>query len=216
MIDLDFAATGIEIARHSVAPLLLVQLQVTNRMPGLAVEHVNLQAQIRIEAARRDYSAGERERLSGLFGAGDDWSRGLRGFLWTSGSVPVPAFAECCTVELPLPCSTDLSIAVTRYFDGVEGGDAPLLLLFGGSVFFRDAAGDLQIAQIAHHKEADYRLPVRLWRELMDRYYPDTVLLRLGRPLFEELKRYERRHGLATPEDALQRLLAAPAAEARP
>jgi hypothetical protein len=216
MIDLDFAVTGIEIARDSVAPLLLLNLQVSNRTPSLPVEHVMLQAQIRIEAPRRDYSAGERERLSDLFGAAGDWSRGLRGLLWTNASLPIPAFADSRTVELPLPCSTDLSVAVTKYFEGVEAGDAPLLLLFGGSVFFRDPAGDLQIAQIAHHKEAGYRLPVGLWREMMDRYYPDTMWLRISRELFEEVKRYKRRHGLATPEEALRQLLAASAADARP
>ena len=118
-----------------------------------------MQAQIRIEAAHRDYMSDERERLSELFGEGEDWSRGLRGLLWANASVAIPAFAGECTVDLPVPCSQDVEIAATRYLDGVEQGDVPLSFLFSGPVFFRNRDDNLQIAQIAHHKEAGFRLP---------------------------------------------------------
>jgi hypothetical protein len=174
-----------------------------------------LQVQIRIEAAHRDYNAREREGLSELFGAEADWSRTLRGLLWTTASLPVSVIAASCTVDLPLPCSYDYGIAVTKYFEGVEDGYAPLLLLFGGSVFFRDRDGDLQIAQIAHHKEAGYRLPVGLWRQMIDHFYPDTVWLPFSRETFGELNIYKRRLGLATPQEALRRLVAGQSEEVR-
>ena len=210
MIDLDFAVEAAAMARHSAAPLLTLKLQVRNRAPAQPIEHVALQAQIRIEAARRDYAADERERLVELFGGPEDWDRGLRGLLWTTASAAIPGFAEHCTIDLPLPCSFDVNIAATRYFDGLDDGEAPLSLLFSGAVFFRNAEGDLQIAQIPHHKEASFRLPLRLWRSLMDHYYPDGMWLRIERDLFAELERYRRGRHLASLDQALRQLVAGP------
>jgi hypothetical protein len=216
MIELDFAVDAIEPARHALTPTLLFRLRITNRTPEVPVEHVSLQAQIRIEAPRRDYTAAERGRLSELFGGAADWDRSLRGLLWTTVSAAVPGFAGECTVPLAVPCSCDFDIAATKYFDGLEDGDAPLLLLFSGSVFCRDEAGDLQIAQIPHHKEASFRLPVRTWREIVRHHYPDAAWLRIGHGLFAELQRYKRQTGVASLDEALRRLLAAsPEAAAR-
>ena len=110
-------------------------------------------------------------------------------------------------VSLPVPCSFDFNVAATKYFDGLDEGAAPLALLFSGSVFYRDPTDRLQIAQIPWSKEASCRLPVGLWRQMMDQYYPDSAWLRLPRALFEELSRYKRQRGLPTFEAALQRLL---------
>jgi Family of unknown function (DUF6084) len=88
-----------------------------------------------------------------------------------------------------------------------------LALLFSGSVFYRDAADRLQIAQIPWTKEVSCRLPIGLWQRLMDQYYPDTTWLRLPRALFDELYRYKRQWALPTFEAALQRLLDTPRAE---
>lgn len=213
MIDLDFAVLGIEVARHSAVPLLLLKLRVRNRAPALPVENVMLQAQVRIEAAHRGYEPSERTRLSELFGSGPDWDRGLRGLLWANVGLSVPGFQEECEIDLPLPCSHDFNVAATKYFHGLETGEAPLLLLFSGTVFFRDDNGDLQISQIAHHKEASYRLPVQIWRAMMDHHYPDSVWLRVSRGLFEEVCSYKRRYGCTTIEEALHVLLARQAAK---
>ena len=215
MIELDFTAGEIAVAPRAAVPLLLLPLRIDASPPAVPVENVRLQAQVRIEATHRDYSPGEREHLAPLFGSAADWERSLRGLLWTHANLSVPRFAEACTVDLPLPCSYDFNIAATRYFHGLEHGEVPVSLLFSGSIFFRNEDGDLQIAQIAHHKEASCRMPVRVWQAMMDRYYPDGVWLRLGRELFEALCDYQRRHGCATADEALRLLLAAEA-EARP
>lgn len=214
MIDLDLAIDGVEIARRSAVPLLLFKLRAANPAPNVPIEHVMVQAQIRIEAAHRDYSAGERERLSELFGAGEEWSRGLRGLLWATASVAIPGFVGECTVDLPVPCSQDVEIAATRFFDGVEQGDAPLSFLFSGPIFFRNEEGDLQIAQIAHHNEARFRLPLAVWRSLMATHYADAVWLRIDRDLFEAIGRYKRRERLPGIGEALRALLARERAEA--
>jgi hypothetical protein len=214
MIDLDFAIDGVEIAPRSAVPLLLFKLRVANPAPSVPIEHVMLQTQIRIEAAHRDYTPSERERLADLFGAGEDWSRGLRGLFWMNAGIAVPAFVGERTIELPVPCSQDCEIAATRFFDGLERGDAPLSFLFSGPIFFRDEDGDLQVAQVAHHKEAGFRLPLAVWRRLMATHYADGVWLRIDRDLFEAISRYKRRARLPGAGEALRALLAREAAEA--
>jgi hypothetical protein len=137
----------------------------------------------------------------------------LQSFLWTHVNVALAGFAHDYAATLPVPCSFDFNIAATKYFDGLTEGGAPLALLFSGSVFYRDMADRLQIAQIPWSMEVFCRLPVSLWRQMMDQYYPDSTWLRIPRALFEELSRYKRQRALPTFEAALQRLLVAASAE---
>jgi hypothetical protein len=214
MIDLGFAVEGAEAARHAAVPTLLLKLRLTNAQPATPVQNVLLQCQLRIEPTRRQYAPGEHEPLGELFGTPDRWGVSLHGVLWTYVNALVPAFEGGCSFNLPVPCSYDFNIAATKYFYGLEDGEAPLALLFSGTVFYRDRDGRLQIVQIGHDKEASYRLPVQTWRAMMDHYYPDTVWLRIDRDVFADLYRYKRQNGLARWEDALRSLLREHAAEA--
>jgi hypothetical protein len=56
--------------------------------------------------------------------------------------------------------------------------------------------------------EARYKLPVKLWREMMDSYYPNSVWINLHKDVFERLYRYKMQHGLLNWEQALERILA--------
>ena len=49
-----------------------------------------------------------------------------------------------------------------------------------GTVFYSGADGRLQVGRIGWDKEARYRLPVAVWREMMDRHFPGAAWLRLG------------------------------------
>jgi hypothetical protein len=171
MPELDFHVEGAEVERFAVAPLIRLRLQVTNAEPALRVRNVLLQCQIRIEASRRSYEPGEQARLRELFGAPQDWGRTLRSLLWTHVNLSVPAFAEACRVDLPVPCSYDVNLAIAKYLNGLDGGEVPLLLLFGGTVLYTDAEGVLQFDQISWSKEAQFRMPLSLWQEMMDHYY---------------------------------------------
>lgn len=207
MVDLDFAVETALVEAYSAAPLLVFRLRVTNRTPALKVQNVMLNCQIRMEPTRRAYDGDEKERLVELFGEPERWGQTLRSFLWTHASVSVPRFDQECRADLPAPCSFDFNIAATKYFHGLTNDEAPLSFLFSGSVFYRDADGELQIDQISWTKEASYRLPVSLWQSMMDQYYPQSAWLRLNRDMFEQLYRYKRQKGLATFEHALQDLL---------
>jgi len=56
-------------------------------------------------------------------------------------------------------------------------------------------------------KQADYQLPVKLWKEMMEHYYPNCAWLCLGRDAFSRFDDFKRRHGLPTFEAALERLI---------
>ena len=207
MIDLDFAVQEMRIERHSIAPLLMCALVVTNRESSFLVRNVMLRCQIRIEPTRRQYADGEHDRLVELFGLKERWDKTLHSFLWTHTDVLIPAFETACTVDLPVPCSYDFNIASTTYFHGLESGEVPLSLLFSGTIFYSDAEGLLQIEQIAWSKEATYRLPVATWRAMMEHYYPNGSWLCVGRDVFARLERFKREHGHPTFDRALAALL---------
>jgi hypothetical protein len=84
-------------------------------------------------------------------------------------------------VEITIPCSSDLTLASTKYFYALEEGEVPLLFLFSGTIFYAGADGRLQVEQISWNKEAMYRLPVSVWREMMETHYPNCAWLYLNR-----------------------------------
>jgi hypothetical protein len=206
MPDLDFAVDGAEAVTFAVAPTLALKLHITDSGEE-PVHAVMLDCQVRIEAPRRRYVPAERERLGDLFGDPSRWSQTLRSLLWTHASVNVPPFAGSVLVDLRLPCTYDFNVQVTKYFDSLEDGEVPLTLLFSGSVFFAGPGGALQVERVSWSKEASYRLPVRVWREVIDHYYPNTAWLNLHKDVFDRLAAYKARRGLPTWEQALEALL---------
>ena len=160
-----------------------------------------------IEATRRRYSAGDQAALVDLFGEPERWGHSLRSLLWTHASVIVPSFTGTTLVELQLPCTYDLNVASAKYFSALEEGEVPLCLLFSGTIFYRAADAALQVAQIPWDKEASYRLPVRVWQEVMDLYFPNSAWLSLRKDVFERLVEYKSRNGLPTWEHAIDNLL---------
>ena len=220
MPELNFRVDGAEPERFAAAPMLLLKLHVAEAIaPGAEptpIHSVVLRCQVRIEPARRSYTAVEKERLRDLFGTPERWGQTLRAMLWTHLSAVVPPFEGETIVDLPVPCSYDFSVAATKYFAALDEGDLPLCLLFSGTIFYQGSAGALQVAQISWEKEAEFRLPAATWRGLMDEYYPNSAWLCLRKDAFDRLDQFRRDHGLPTWEQALERLLAAAAEAALP
>ena len=77
-----------------------------------------------------------------------------------------------------MPCTFDFNVAATKYFRRSDRGEIPLHFLFSGTVFYADADGVLQVAPISWEQEARFKLPVQVWREMMDAYYPEYGLAR--------------------------------------
>ncbi|HWG47157.1 MAG TPA: DUF6084 family protein [Gemmataceae bacterium] len=212
MPELDFEVEAAEVQRIAAAPLLHFKLHLRQvRVSGepTPIHTVVLRCQVRIEPARRRYTVAEQERLLDLFGTPERWGQTLRPMLWTQTSAIVPAFTGTSTIDLPVPCSHDFSLAATKYFDALQEGDIPLCFLFSGTIFYQGAHTALQVAQIAWDKEAYFRLPAATWRGLMELYYPNSVWLLLRKDVFDLLNQYRSRQGLPTWEQTLEKLLTA-------
>jgi hypothetical protein len=209
MPDLRLSIERAEPVQYAAAPLLAFKARIVNDPSEQVIHTVALRVQIQIETTRRKYGADEQGRLLDLFGEPDRWGQTLRSMLWTHASVVVPSFTGNVLADIPVPCSFDFNVAATKYFHGVTNGELPLCFQFSGTVFYRGEDGSLQVAPISWDKEAKYRLPVKVWKELIDIYYPNTAWLALRRDTFEKLHQYKMQEGIPTWEEALERALSA-------
>jgi Family of unknown function (DUF6084) len=208
MPELQLTVDSAEVIPFAAAPLLAFKVRIVNS-PGDEVIHtIALRTQIQIEVGRRKYDSNEQARLLDLFGEPDRWGQTLRTLLWTHASVIVPGFTGTALADLPVPCTFDFNVAATKYFHGVTSGDLPLCFQFSGTVFYMGEEGTLQVAPISWDKESKYRLPVKVWKDLMDAHYPNSAWLSVRRDSFERLQQFKTREGIPTWEEALDRALA--------
>jgi hypothetical protein len=206
MAELVFDCVDVQAERYAAFPTLLFKLHVSE-VQGDPVHALLLRCQMRIEPQRRRYSASEEERLFDLFGDRARWGETLKPLQFTNVSVIVPGFRGSTDVDLPVPCSYDLEVAASKYFHSLEDGAIPLLLLFSGTVFSKGDTG-YAVQQIPWHKEASYGLPVAVWREMMDFYFPNSVWLRISRDTLDALQRFKSRRALPMWDEAFETLLA--------
>jgi hypothetical protein len=207
--DLDFTVQSAEVLPYAAVPTILFRLGIQNAVDGEVVDSISLRTQIRIAATQRRYDPPEQDRLRELFGEPHQWKDTLRSFLWTNTNTIVPGFAGGSVFEMPIACTYDFDVVGTKYFDALEDGEIPLEFLFSGTVFYRGAAGALQAVQIPWEKEAKFRLPVLVWREMIDHYFPNTAWLRIRKDTFDRLYDYRARNALLTWERTLESLLKA-------
>lgn len=209
MPDLNFKIETAEAQRFAAAPTLLFKLHISNAVGNEIIHSVALRCQIQIEVARRQYTAEDQKQLRDLFDSPERWGQTLKTMLWTNASVVASAFQDSAVVDLPVACTFDFNVAATKYFQGLEDGDVPLEFLFSGTVFYATAGGELQVAPIPWEKEARFRLPVKVWQEMMEIYYPNSAWLCLRRDVFKRLYEYKVTHAIPTWEQALERMFSA-------
>ena len=205
--ELEFEVREGGVLQHAAVPTLRFVVGVGTVGAAAQVKSVALNVEVRIAATRRRYGAGERDRLIELFGPSEQWGRNLKTLHWTALMLHVPPFTGTTEIEVPITCTYDLEVSASRYFSALEDGEVPLEFLFSGTVFYAGADGRLQVGRIGWDKDASYRLPVAAWREMIDRYFPDTAWLRIQRDSFERLRAYRARHTLLSWEQAIDRLL---------
>jgi hypothetical protein len=207
MPDLNFKVEGAEAVLFAASPILALKLRVDSTDPEEHIHTITLRCQIQIEVARRTYNTAEQERLLDLFGQPERWSQTLRSMLWNNVIVVVPPFKGTTLVDLQVPCTFDFNVAAAKYFAGLENGEVPLCLLFSGSIFYEGHEGQLQVMQIPWDRETTYRLPVRVWQEMIEIYYPNTAWLCLRRDVFDRLNLYKMQQSIPTWEQALESIL---------
>jgi hypothetical protein len=210
MPDLDFKVQGVEAQQFSVTPLLNFKLKLDQvaDADALSIHAIALRCQIRIEPARRRYTADQQESLRELFGPSSQWGQTLRPMLWTHASTVVSAFTGSTTADLPVPCTYDFNLAITKYFDAVgSDGEIPLCFLFSGTVFYESKTNALQAAPISWEKEAYFRLPANIWREVMDLHYPNCAYVSLSKDLFDRLRQFKLHNGHFSLDQSIEELL---------
>jgi Family of unknown function (DUF6084) len=206
--DLDFRVEGAEVLKFAAVPSLLFKLRIEN-LEEEPIRSVALNTQIRIAATQRHYETAEQERLLEIFGEPHRWGHTLRSLLWTHTVLQVPRFSGSTVVDMPVPCTYDFEVVWAKYFYALEDGEVPLEFLFSGTVFYAVEGGRLQTARISWEKEAEFRLPVRVWKETMEHYFPNSAWIRLHKDAFDGLYNYKVRRGLPTWEAAVEELLLA-------
>lgn len=206
--DLDFSVLDAGPLEHAATPTLRLGLRIATA-GGEAIRSIMLETQIQIAARRRSYDDATERRLFELFGEPARWSTTLRTLLWARTTTVVPPFSGETRVDLLVPFSYDLEVLAGRYIDALRDGEVPLELLFGGTLFYSAPDGRLQTTRIAWDKEVDYRLPVATWRETMERYFPNSAWLRLGREAFDRLSAHRSSNALTSWDETIESLLAA-------
>ena len=207
MPDLDFEVESADVLPYAAVPTILFRLGVQNAVEGEEIDSISLRTQIRIAATQRRYDHTEQGKLRELFGEPHQWKDTLRSLLWTNTDTIVTRFAGGRVFEMPVTCTYDFDVVGTKYFAALEDGEIPLEFLFSGTVFYRKDGGDLQAARISWEKEAQFRLPVRVWREMMDHYFPNSAWLRLPKDTFDRLYAYRSSNALLTWDRTLESLL---------
>ena len=119
--DLEFAVLGARTVKYAAAPMLTLDLQVSEGS-GREVYMIALTIQLMIEPARRAYDDATRERLVELFGAPERWAVTTRSLVWSQLDVLVPAFTGSTTVPVPVACHYDLELAAAKYLHSLPDG----------------------------------------------------------------------------------------------
>ena len=205
-LDLEFTALGARPVKYAAAPMLAVDLQISETA-GREVYMIALTIQLMIDPARRRYDEVTRERLVELFGAPERWAVTTRSLVWSQLDVVVPAFTGSTTVSVPISCHYDLELAAAKYLHSLPDGEAPLALHFNGMVYYPAENGGLQMVLIPWSKSIDFRMPVSVWQETIAHYYPGTAWIAVRNDTFEALQREKLTRGLATLDACVTELL---------
>ena len=202
--DLVFDCVDAQPDRYAAVPTLQLKLRISETT-GAQVHAIALRCQIRIEPQRRRYSPQEADGLLELFGEPPRWGDTLKPMQFATVSLMVPSFTGSTEIDLPVPCTYDFEVAASKYLHALGDGEVPLLLLFSGTVFTKGLSG-FSVGQVPWHKEATYRLPVTVWREIMDRFFPGAGWIRVRRDTLDALQRFKAVRALPTWDDALEAL----------
>ena len=206
MADLIFGCTGATAERYAATPTVTFSLTITERS-GVRVHAIALRCQIRIEPHRRRYSAAEAQRLHDLFGDPSRWAETVKPIQLATVTTMVPTFTAVTETDLPVTCSYDLEVASARYLQGLDDGTIPLLLLFSGTVFV-DTGEGFSVELVPWSAEASYRMPVSVWRDLVNAHFPGSAWLRCSQDTLDALSDFKARHALPTWDATLLALLA--------
>ncbi len=202
----DFEVLSARPVRYAAAPMMTLDLKVSEPS-GRPVYMIALTIQLMIDPARRRYDDPTREKLLELFGEPERWAVTTRSLVWCKLDVLVPAFTGSTVVSVPIQCSYDLELAAVKYLHSLPDGEAPLALHFNGTIYYLGDDGRMQMVLVPWTKSIDFRMPVSVWRDTVEHYYPNTGWVALRSETLEALQRAKLDRGLATLDACVRRLL---------
>ena len=202
MSPVSFEVVGARVEAYAAVPTLMLRLRIT-AADGEPVHAIALRCQIMIEPKRRHYDPDEEHRLTELFGETPRWGDTLRPFLWTNVSHHGRRLhrhhrdrpADHVHVRLRDRRGQVHALARRR-----RDPDRRDVLRHG----VRTQRRGLNAAPVSWSEEASYRLPVSLWRDMMDLYFPNTGWLRLRRETLDALQRYKAERALLTWDETVR------------
>lgn len=189
--------TGVHPVRFAAAPTLAFDARISDSNGG-EIYTVALTTQINIEPARRSYDDATREMLVELFGEPQRWGATTKSLMWTKVDNLVPSFGGETTFEIPVLCNYDSELAATKYFYSLPDGHVPLTFLFSGTIFYKGERGQLRLTQVPWSADARFEMPVEVWKDMMNHYYPSSGWVRLHTETLDALHAYKARHGLTS------------------
>lgn len=206
MSDYTFSVLDVFAEPYAAAPQLTARVRVAEAT-GQTVHAIALRCQVRIQPQRRPYDLDEQRGLLGIFGDRERWVDTLRPFLWMQCNTTVQGFTGAAEFDLALPCTYDFDVVGSRYLHALGAGSAPLTFLFSGTVFTKGSTG-FGVQQVPWECESNYDMPVAIWHQMMDFYFPNTGWIRLDRDALARLAEFRAEHGLTTWEETVDTLLA--------
>ena len=207
MSTYEFSVVDIFAEPYAAAPQLTARLRILESS-GETIHAIALRCQVRIEPQRRRYEEADESGLRALFGDRDRWVDTLKPFLWMQCNAMVQGFTGITEVDLALPCTYDFEVTGSRYLHAVTEGTIPLALLFSGTIFTKGVNG-FGVQQVPWDCEANYALPVTVWQQMIESYFPNTGWIRLDHDVLDSLADFKSRHGLTTWEETVATLLSA-------
>jgi hypothetical protein len=207
MSDWTFRVLDVGPTPYAATPELTARLHI-EESSGLLVHAVALRCQVRIDPQRRGYDLDDERGIRALFGNRERWSETLKPFQWMQCHTTVQGFTGSTQVDLSLPCTYDFDVTGSRYLHALTAGTVPVTLMFSGTVFTRGEHG-FGVQQVPWDSEARYELPVQVWRNMLETFFPNRGWIRLEHDVLASLGDYRARHGLVSWEETVTRLLAA-------
>ena len=207
MTDVSFRIVGARPEPYAASPTLAFRVRVEDAT-ARPIQSIGLHCQIRIEPQLRRYSPQEESRLLELFGETPRWGDTLKPFFWSNVSTVVRGFSGNTETDLAVPCTYDLEVAAAKYLHALDDGEIPLSFLFSGTIFAQGEQG-LEASQVSWSRDAAYRLPARVWRDVMNLYFPNSGWLRLRRETLDALGRVKAQRAIASWDEVVETLLRA-------
>ncbi|MCX4510949.1 DUF6084 family protein [Streptomyces sp. NBC_01619] len=204
MTHLTFTCTGVRADPYAAGPTLVFRLRIT-ASEGTRVHALALRCQLRIEPARRGYADDEADGVRDLFGERSRWGSTLHPLQFAQVSVMVPGFTGETETDLVVPCTYDMDVAATRYAHALSEGEVPLLMLFSGTAF--TGAGGFHVEPVPWDREASFRMPVKIWQEMLEQHFPGCGWIRLPRDSMDALLAFRSRRALPSWESTIAALL---------